>query len=117
MVHNIRSLPTVQCCDFEQRPCLVPRIVRTPSPRQGLELEAFLLDRCTEFLDAGGNDDARTRAEKLRAAIEKEGFELKALPWRRRSHNPWNEARALFEITALYRRERPDIVHHVACLL
>jgi len=64
--------------------------------------------------DAGARVIIATRVEKLRAAIEKEGFELKALPWRRRSHNPWNEARALFEITALYRRERPDIVHHVA---
>jgi len=64
--------------------------------------------------DAGARVIIATRVEKLRAAIAKEGFELKALPWRRRSHNPWNEARALFEITALYRRERPDIVHHVA---
>jgi len=64
--------------------------------------------------DAGARVIIATRVEKLRAAIAKEGFELKALPWRRRSHNPWNEARALCEITALYRRERPDIVHHVA---
>jgi glycosyltransferase involved in cell wall biosynthesis len=64
--------------------------------------------------DAGARVIIATRVEKLRAAIVKEGFELAALPWRRRSHNPWNEARALFEIIALYRRERPDIVHHVA---
>lgn len=64
--------------------------------------------------DAGARVIIATRVETLRAAIEKEGFELVALPWRRRSHNPWNEVRALFAIIALYRRERPDIVHHVA---
>lgn len=63
---------------------------------------------------AGARVILATRVEKLRAAIEKEGFELVTLPWRRRSHNPWEEMRALFSIIALYRRERPDIVHHVA---
>ncbi len=64
--------------------------------------------------DAGARVIIATRVEKLRTAIEKEGFELAVLPWRRRSHNPWNEARALLAIVARYRRERPDIVHHVA---
>jgi glycosyltransferase involved in cell wall biosynthesis len=63
---------------------------------------------------AGARVIIATRVEKLRAPIEKEGLELLALPWQRRSHNPWNEARAFFAIVALYRRVRPDIVHHVA---
>lgn len=63
---------------------------------------------------AGARVIVATRVETLRAAIEQEGFELAALPWRRRSHNPWNELRALAAIIALYRRERPDILHHVA---
>lgn len=64
--------------------------------------------------DAGARVIIATRVEKLRAAIEQEGFELEALPWRRRSHNPWDEVNTLHDIIGLYRRERPDIVHHVA---
>ena len=63
---------------------------------------------------AGARVIIATRVEKLGAEIEREGFELVALPWRRRSHNPWSELRAFLAIIALYRRERPDIVHHVA---
>lgn len=64
--------------------------------------------------DAGARVIIATRIEKLRGALEREGFTAVALPWRRRSHNPWNEVRALAGIVALYRRVRPDIVHHVA---
>jgi glycosyltransferase involved in cell wall biosynthesis len=64
--------------------------------------------------DAGARVILATRVEKLRGAIERERFELVALPWRRRSHNLWNEMRALVGIIALYRRVRPDIVHHIA---
>jgi glycosyltransferase involved in cell wall biosynthesis len=63
---------------------------------------------------AGARVIIATRVEKLRGEIEREGFEPVALPWRRRSHNPWNEVRALIDIMALYRRVHPDIVHHVA---
>jgi glycosyltransferase involved in cell wall biosynthesis len=63
---------------------------------------------------AGARVIIASRVEKLRGEIEREGFEPVALPWRRRSHNPWNEVRAFLAIVALYRRERPDIVHHVA---
>jgi glycosyltransferase involved in cell wall biosynthesis len=64
--------------------------------------------------DAGARVIVATRVEKLRSVIEQEGFELVALPWSRRSHHAWNELRAFSAIVALYRRERPDIVHHVA---
>ncbi|HEX6790189.1 MAG TPA: glycosyltransferase, partial [Candidatus Krumholzibacteria bacterium] len=64
--------------------------------------------------DAGAHVIIATRVERLRDAILAEGFELVALPWRRRSNHPWNEAHALLSIIRLYRRERPDIVHHVA---
>jgi len=64
--------------------------------------------------DAGARVIVATRVEKLRDAIAGEGFELVALPWRRRSSHGWNELRALADITALYRREHPDILHHVA---
>ncbi len=47
-------------------------------------------------------------AERLRAA----GFRW--LPWRlqRRSLTPWRELLSLFDLTRIYRREQPDLVHH-----
>ena len=41
-----------------------------------------------------------------------EGFRW--LPWRLKQHSvaPWSELLSLFHIMQIYRRERPDIVHH-----
>jgi len=63
---------------------------------------------------AGADVLVATRVEAHRAAIEREGFRLVSLPWRRRTDRPGPELATLRDITALYRRERPDIVHHVA---
>jgi glycosyltransferase involved in cell wall biosynthesis len=49
-----------------------------------------------------------------RQAIEAEGFRVVALDWRRGGHNPLRELAGMASIARLYRRERPDIVHHVA---
>jgi glycosyltransferase involved in cell wall biosynthesis len=46
--------------------------------------------------------------------IRREGFELISLRLRRRRSSPWNEVASLIELVNLYRREKPDIVHHVA---
>ncbi len=46
--------------------------------------------------------------------IRGEGFKLIPLRLRRRRSNPWNELASLVELVNLYRREKPDIVHHVA---
>jgi glycosyltransferase involved in cell wall biosynthesis len=48
--------------------------------------------------------------ERIRAA----GFTLHPLRWRRRSFAPWALVAAIMEISSLYRRERPRLVHHVA---
>lgn len=64
--------------------------------------------------DAGSRVVVATRVEKLRDALVREGFVPVALPWRRRSHHLGNEVRTLVAIVALYRREKPDLVHHVA---
>ena len=48
--------------------------------------------------------------ERIRA----EGFALHPLAWRRRDLGPLAALRAIAEIFRLYRRERPDVVHHVA---
>jgi len=46
-------------------------------------------------------------------AIEQEGFRFVPLHLARRSANPWREAKSAWELFHLYRRERPDLVHHI----
>lgn len=55
-----------------------------------------------------------TRVQSHGERILGEGFRLVPLGWRRRSLHPWNEARAVAELVGVYRRERPDVAHHVA---
>ena len=51
-----------------------------------------------------------------RARIEAEGFRYFPLKLRRRIGRPLRDFAALRELTALYRAQRPDVVHHVAML-
>jgi glycosyltransferase involved in cell wall biosynthesis len=55
-----------------------------------------------------------TRVDRHGDEIRRHGFRL--VDWRldRRSAHPAREARAVLQLLALYRRERPDLVHHVA---
>lgn len=55
-----------------------------------------------------------TRVDTHGERITAEGFRLVPLPWRRRSRNVFAELAAFARIVRLYRRERPDVVHHVA---
>lgn len=64
--------------------------------------------------DAGFDVVVVTRVDRHGDRILQEGFRLIALPWRRRSTNPWTELRTLVRLLGIYRRERPDIAHHVA---
>lgn len=52
--------------------------------------------------------------DKHRAAIEALGVRVIPLDLKRRSLNPFSALRPVFEITAIYRREKPDLVHHLA---
>lgn len=63
--------------------------------------------------DAGFEVVVATRVEGHGERIRAEGFRLCPLPWRRRE-GVLGSLRALAALAALYRRERPDIVHHVA---
>ena len=65
-------------------------------------------------LAAGFEVVVATRVESHRARIEAEGFRVHALDWRRRGNGPLATLRAVLDIAALYRREQPDIIHHVA---
>ena len=55
-----------------------------------------------------------TRVAKHGERIRREGFRLIPIGLRRRSLAPWREVAAIAELARLYRRERPDLVHHVA---
>jgi glycosyltransferase involved in cell wall biosynthesis len=55
-----------------------------------------------------------TRVQRHAKVIEAAGLKLAPLQWSRHGHNPFKELSALREIIGVYRRERPDIVHHVA---
>ncbi len=46
--------------------------------------------------------------------IRQEGFRLIPIKMRRRSLAPWREIATVAELIGIYRRERPDLVHHVA---
>jgi len=55
-----------------------------------------------------------THVGHLRAAMEEAGFQV--VPWSisRHSLNPLRELNAFFQVVRVYRRERPDLLHHVA---
>ncbi len=55
-----------------------------------------------------------TRVDRHADDILGAGLELRPLSMRRRGMSPPGELRTLLELVALYRRERPTVVHHVA---
>ncbi len=64
--------------------------------------------------DLGFDVFVATSPGRLRQSIEKEGLIFVPLLLRRNSKNPFHELMSILELTALYRRIRPDLVHHVA---
>jgi glycosyltransferase involved in cell wall biosynthesis len=62
---------------------------------------------------AGWEVMVATRVAQHGERIRREGFRLVPVGLRRRSLAPWREAAAIAELLHLYRRERPDLVHHV----
>src|SRR5574338_580928 len=63
---------------------------------------------------AGYDVIVATRVTDHGDRIRREGFQLEPLEMIRRSRNPFREVIAVAELVRLYRRVRPDIVHHVA---
>jgi len=55
-----------------------------------------------------------TRINKHKERIEKEGFKLIPIGLKRKSKNIIKEIYSILEIIRIYRKEKPDIVHHVA---
>jgi glycosyltransferase involved in cell wall biosynthesis len=64
--------------------------------------------------DAGWAVLVATRVGSHGERIEQEGFRLIPIKMRRRSLAPWWEIATVAELIEIYRRERPDLVHHVA---
>lgn len=64
--------------------------------------------------DAGYAVIVATRVSDYGDRIRGEGFQLEPLEMVRRSRNPFREVIAVAELVRLYRRVRPDVVHHVA---
>ena len=64
--------------------------------------------------DAGFAVAVATRVRAHAEQIRGEGFALHPLGWKRRGDGMAGQARALAELVRLYRRERPDLLYHVA---
>lgn len=64
-------------------------------------------------LAAGFEVVVAVRVVAHRERIEREGFRVVPLPWRRNGVNPLFELRTLAAIIRLYAAERPDIAHQV----
>src|SRR5215470_111034 len=63
---------------------------------------------------AGFRVGVATRVDAHGERIRAEGFELYPLHWRRGDFGLLTGLRAIAEIHHLYRRVRPDLVHHVS---
>lgn len=64
--------------------------------------------------DAGAEVIVATRVRDHAETIEREGFRLIPIALSRSGRNPFHDAWTIFGLIGLYRRERPDLVHHVA---
>jgi len=64
--------------------------------------------------DAGYEVAVATRVRAHGREIEAEGFRLVPVSLARGGRNPFRDLYTVAELTRLYRREKPDIVHHVA---
>jgi glycosyltransferase involved in cell wall biosynthesis len=110
------------------RVLLSPTAPIAAAPPQALERRPKLLFLVTEdwyfwshrlpvaraARDAGFEVVVAARVQGHDRQIRAEGFRLCPLAWRRRGDGIFGTGRALRDIAALYRRERPDIVHLVA---
>jgi glycosyltransferase involved in cell wall biosynthesis len=72
------------------------------------------LDLARAAREAGYDVIVATRVTDHGERIRGEGFQLEPLEMVRRSRNPFREVIAVAELVRLYRRIKPDVVHHVA---
>ncbi len=72
------------------------------------------LDLARAARDQGFEVTVATHVERHGPQIEKEGFKLIPIRFRRGIQNPLSECATLAELVRLYRTERPDIIHHIS---
>jgi len=72
------------------------------------------LDLARAAQAAGWEVLVATRVNELAGAMAEEGFRVIDLVMRRNQTNPLRELRSILQLWRLYRRVRPDIIHHVA---
>lgn len=75
---------------------------------------AHRLPQARAARDAGFQVAVATRVDAHGDLIRGEGFALHPLGWRRGSISPFGAVASILEVAGLYRRVRPDIVHHVS---
>src|ERR1700675_480939 len=63
--------------------------------------------------NAGYEVHVATRVGNCARQIESEGCSLHPIQWRRGSMNPFRFLREVMETRRLYRKIRPELVHHV----
>jgi len=63
---------------------------------------------------AGFEVHVGTRVKSFGAAIRADGFTLHDLPWEKLKRSPLNIIQDIWAIRRLYRRVKPDLVHHIA---
>lgn len=64
--------------------------------------------------EAGYDVVVATRSQKSTNTIRDAGLRVSHVPFKRSGLNPLDDLKALTAIVRLYRRERPEIVHHIA---
>jgi glycosyltransferase involved in cell wall biosynthesis len=65
-------------------------------------------------VEAGFDVAVATRVADHGDTIRRAGIGVIPLPWSRRSSNLWRELKTFAALLQIYRRERPDVIHHVA---
>lgn len=75
---------------------------------------SHFLDRAIAARDAGYDVVVLTNADRDENCVESNGLRLIPLRLDRRSLNPFVAIQTLLAVVAVYKRERPDLVHQVA---
>jgi glycosyltransferase involved in cell wall biosynthesis len=75
---------------------------------------SHFLERAIAARSAGFEVIVVAREREMGGRVREHGLKLIPLEWARAGMNPWQELRTLAALLRIYRRERPDIVHHIA---
>ncbi len=79
----------------------------------------FHLDLARTLLERGDEVILLSPADEYSPALQRAGFRWLDISLSRRSIDPWRETMTLLQVIKIYRRERPDLIHHftIKCVL